>query len=340
MLKKSLLVVGVLLVLAAVLVACAPATPAPTEAPVVPTAVPPTAVPPTAVPTEVPPTAVPTADPADAVAAVFAASGHADAKALAFTDWDAETEVPASCARCHTSAGYQEYIATGKVAAGMPVPNKTLECATCHNDTAQKLSSVTFPSGVTIENLGKEAICMTCHQGRESKVSVDAKIERFGIKDVDAQVEPLVTKDAAGKETKSNFGFSNVHYFAAGGTLYAGEVHMGYEYDGKVYDIKTQHVDGFNTCLGCHDQHSLELKVDKCAECHTGVKAVEDLKAIREPSSANDYDGDGDVKEGVAHEIEGLQAVLMTTIQAYGNEVAGAPIFYDAAAYPDRKSVV
>lgn len=333
-LKKSLLVVGVLLVLAAVLVACAPATPAPTEAPVVPTAVPPTAVPPTAVPTEVPPTAVPTADPADAVAAVFAASGHADAKALAFTDWDAETEVPASCARCHTSAGYQEYIATGKVAAGMPVPNKTLECATCHNDTAQKLSSVTFPSGVTIENLGKEAICMTCHQGRESKVSVDAKIERFGIKDVDAQVEPLVTKDAAGKETKSNFGFSNVHYFAAGGTLYAGEVHMGYEYDGKVYDIKTQHVDGFNTCLGCHDQHSLELKVDKCAECHTGVKAVEDLKAIREPSSANDYDGDGDVKEGVAHEIEGLQAVLMTTIQAYATEVAGTPIVYDTAAYP------
>jgi hypothetical protein len=331
MLKKSLLIAGAMLVLVAILAACAPAaTPAPTEAPVKATEVSPTAVAPTAVP----PTAVPTADPAEAIKPIFAASGHADAKALAFTDWDAGKEVPAACARCHTSAGFQEYIATGKVAAGMPVPNKTLECATCHNDTANKLSTVTFPSGVTIENLGPEARCMTCHQGRESKVSVDAKIEKFGIKDVDAQVQPLIGKDAAGKETKTNFGFSNVHYFAAGGTLYAGEVHMGYEYDGKVYDIKTQHVDGFNTCLGCHDQHSLAVKVDKCAECHQGVKTVEDLKTVREPSSANDYNGNGDVKEGISKEIEGLQAVLMGGIQNYAKEVAGTPIVYDPAAYP------
>lgn len=330
MYKKTLLIVGVMMVFAAVLAACGQATPAPTEAPVVPTAAPPTAVPPTA--TVIPPT--PTPDPAEAIKPIFEASGHADAKALAFTDWDAEKEVPAACARCHTSAGFQEYIANGKVAAGMPVPNKPLECATCHNDTAQKLTSVTFPSGVTIENLGPEARCMTCHQGRESKVSVDAKIEKFGIKDVDAQVDPLIGKDAAGKETKTAFGFSNVHYFAAGGTLYAGEVHMGYEYDGNVYDIKTQHVDGLNTCLGCHDQHSLKVKVEKCTECHSDVKTVEDLQNVREPSSAKDYNGNGDVKEGVAKEIEGLQAILMTTIQAYASEVAGTSIVYDTAAYP------
>lgn len=337
MLKKSLLIVGVLLVLAAILAACAPATtPVPTEAPVVapPTSVAePTAVAPTAVPTAA---AAPTVDPAEAIKPIFAASGHADAKAMAFNDWNEANpkEVPATCARCHTSAGFQEYIANGKVAAGIPAPAGTLECATCHNDTADKLSSVTFPSGVTIDNLGPEARCMTCHQGRESKVSVDAKIEKFGIKDVDAQVNPLIGKDAAGKETKTNFGFSNVHYFAAGGTLYAGEVHMGYEYDGKTYDIKTQHVEGLNTCLGCHDQHSLKVKVEKCSECHTDVKTVEDLQNVREPSSAKDYNGNGDVKEGIAQEIKGLQAVLMTTIQAYGTEVAGASIAYDPAAYP------
>ncbi|MEI7845799.1 MAG: hypothetical protein WCK35_08355 [Chloroflexota bacterium] len=331
MLKKSLVVIGALIVMIAVLAACAPAaTPAPTEAPVVPTAVPATEV-----PTAVPPTAVPTVDPKEAIMPIFAASGHADAKAMAFTDWDAEKEVPAACARCHTGAGFQEYVANGKVAAGMPVPNKPFDCATCHaNDLDKNLRSVTFPSGVEIKTEGPEAICMTCHQGRESKISVDAKIEKFGIKDVDAQVAPLVTKDAAGKETKSSFGFSNVHYFAAGGTLYAGEVHMGYEYEGNVYDIKTQHVDGFNTCLGCHDQHSLKVKVDKCSECHEGVKTVEDLQNVREPSSSKDYNGNGDVKEGIAKEIEGLQAVLMTTIQAYANEVAGTPIVYDAAAYP------
>ncbi len=342
MLKRSMLFVGVLLVIAAILAACAPAaTPAPTEAPVVPTMAPaPTAVPPTAVP----PTAVPTADPADAIKPIFAASGHADAKALAFTDWDTAKpqEVPATCARCHSSAGYQEYIANGKVAKGIPAPAGPLECATCHNDTAKNLTSVTFPSGVTIENLGPEAICMTCHQGRQSKVSVDAKIQQFAIKDVDAVVKSIPAVDAAGKPvldaagkpTTVSFSFANVHYFAAGATLYAGEVHMGYEYDGKVYDIKTQHVDGLNSCLGCHDQHSLKVKVEKCAECHTDVKAVEDLQNVREPSSAKDYNGNGDVKEGIAKEIQGLQVILLGSIQAYANEVVGTPIAYDAATNP------
>lgn len=324
--KRYFYIFAIVLGLALVLVACGGA--ATTPIPVVPTEVPPTVAP--------SPTVVPTVDPAEAIKPIFADSGHADAKAMAFTDWDTAKpqEVPVACARCHTSKGYQEYIANGKVAAGIPAPAGPLECATCHNDTAQALTSVTFPSGVKIENLGKEAICMTCHQGRESKVSVDKKIADFGIKDVDAQVDPLIGKDAAGKETKSNFGFSNVHYFAAGGTLYAGEVHMGYEYDGKVYDAKTQHVEGLNTCLGCHDQHSLKVKVEKCAECHTDVKAVEDLQNVREPSSAFDYNGNGDVKEGIALEIKGVQAILLTTIQNYASEVAGAPIAYDPAAYP------
>ncbi|MEI6290901.1 MAG: hypothetical protein WCP19_10750, partial [Chloroflexota bacterium] len=331
MLKRIMISMGVILVLAAVVTACA--QPTPTEAPVVPTIEQPTAVPATAVPQ---PTAVPTVDPKEAIKPIFAGSGHADAKALAFTDWDTATpaEVPIICARCHTSAGYQEYIANGKIAANIKAPAGPLECATCHNDTAKKLTSVTFPSGVTIDNLGPEAICMTCHQGRQSKQSVDKKIADYAIKDVDAQVKPLVTKDAAGKDVITPFSFSNVHYFAAGGTLYAGEVHMGYEYDGKSYDIKTQHVDGFNTCLGCHDQHSLKVKVEKCSECHQDVKTVDDLRNVREPSSAKDYNGNGDAKEGIAKEIEGLQTILLAAIQAYANEAAGSPIMYDAASNP------
>jgi len=340
MLKKVLLIVGVLLVFAAILAACAPATPVPTEAPVVaPTVAEPTAVPPTAVPT-----AAPTADPAETIKPIFAASGHGDAKALAFTDWDTSTpqEVPATCARCHASKGFQEYIANGKVAAGIPAPAGPLECATCHNDTAQGLTSVTFPSGVTIDNLGKEAICMTCHQGRQSKVSVDALITKFDVKDADAVVKPIPALDAdkkpildaAGKPTTTAFAFLNVHYFAAGATLYAGEVHMGYEYDGKVYDMKTQHVDGYNTCLGCHDPHSQKVKVDKCAECHDGVKAEEDLQNVRMVSSAFDYNGNGDLKEGIAKEIKGVQDILYASILAYANEVSVTPIVYDASTNP------
>jgi hypothetical protein len=192
------------------------------------------------------------------------------------------------------------------------------------------MTSVTFPSGAIINNLGPEAICMTCHQGRQSKVSVDKKITDFAVTDVDVVVPSY--KDKEGKDVF--FTFPNVHYFAAGGTLYGSQVQMGYQYDGKTYDAKHQHVDGFNTCLGCHDQHSLQVKVEACAECHDGVASVDDLKNIREPSSAKDYDGDGDVTEGVAFEINGLQETLYASIQAYATEVAGAAIVYDAATNP------
>jgi hypothetical protein len=320
--KKLLVLVGLLIVTAVVLAACGgAATPAPAVEPVA-----------TEAPATEAPTAVPTVDPAEAIKPIFAASGHADTEALAFNDWNEADpkEVPVSCAKCHSSAGYQDFITDGKVDAAVPAPAGTLECATCHNDTAKAMTSVTFPSGIVIENLGPEAICMTCHQGRQSKVSVDKKFADFAVEDVDAVVLPIKDKD--GKDVF--FTFPNVHYFAAGGTLYGSQVKMGYEYDGKIYDAKLQHVDGFNTCLGCHDSHSLEVKVETCSECHEGVAAVEDLKNIREPSSMQDYDGDGDMTEGVAFEIEGLQETLLASIKAYATEVAGKGIVYDSASHP------
>ena len=317
--KKLVLVLGVVLVVAAVLAACGAPTPAPTEAP--------TEVPPTE--TAVPPTATP--DPAEAIKPIFEASGHADAAAEAFVHWDAEAEIPANCAKCHSEAGFVDFIADGTVDAAVPVPGQAFTCAMCHNDAADALTSVTFPSGAVIENLGPEARCMTCHQGRESKVSLDAKLAKFG-EGLDPDAMPAPYKDDKGNDVKLSF--SNVHYFAAGGTLYGSQVHMGYEYDGKSYDMKHAHVDGYNTCVGCHDQHSLEVKVESCSECHQGVASVEDLKAIREPSSSSDYDGDGDVTEGVASEIAGLQEILLGSIEAYGKEVAGAEIKYDGVTYP------
>ncbi|MBK7455833.1 MAG: polyheme membrane-associated cytochrome C [Anaerolineales bacterium] len=331
-LKKMLVLVGLVLVVAVVLAACgAAATPAPTEAPVV--------VEPTA--TEAP-TAVPTVDPAIEITAIFAESGHADAAAEAFIHWDAETEVPTSCAKCHSEAGFVDFIADGSVDAAAAVPNAPFTCTMCHNDAADALTSVTFPSGAVVENLGPEARCMTCHQGRQSKVSVDKKITDFAVTDMDVVVEPIPAVDASGapvldaegKPTTVKFSFPNVHYFAAAGTLYGSQTKIGYEYDGKIYDMKHQHVDGFNTCIGCHDQHSLEVKVEACAQCHEGVASVDDLKNVREPSSSKDYDGDGDKEEGVAFEIEGLQETLYTSIKAYATEVVGTGIVYDAATNP------
>jgi hypothetical protein len=161
---------------------------------------------------------------------------------------------------------------------------------------------------------------------------VDAQIARFEAEDPDAVVAPI--KDDQGNDVR--FGFRNIHYYAAAATLYGTQVKGGYEYEGKVYDGKFQHVEGRDTCIGCHDPHSLQIKVEDCAGCHgEGVTSEGGLQNIREPeASAWDYDGDGDVEEGMFYEIEGLQEALLAEIQTYAEGTAGAPITYDAAQHP------
>jgi hypothetical protein len=132
----------------------------------------------------------------------------------------------------------------------------------------------------------------------------------------------------------TTLGFRNVHYYPAAATLYGSMAKGGYEYDGKSYDAKNQHVEGYDTCIGCHDSHTLEVKVSECANCHEGVAAVEDLKKVRMISSAKDYDGDGNVEEGMAEELAGMQEILFAEIQKYAKDTAGAGIVYDPATYP------
>jgi len=299
--KKIILTIGLLLVATAVIIACAPKTATPTTEPT-----------PEAAPIEVP------------FEAAWVGSPHNDAEAEAFTHWNEEDPavIPTDCARCHSSAGYQDFLGldgsmAGTVDAEVAAPAGTIACATCHNDATRTLSEVTFPSGATITGLGPEARCMVCHQGRESSVSVNAAIEGLDLDTVSADL-----------------GFLNIHYFAAAATLYGGEAMGGYQYDGQSYDARHDHVEGYTTCIDCHDSHTLEVKLDQCASCHQGVASVEDLYNVREPSSLADYDGDGDVAEGMYYEIQGLQEMLLASIQAYAAEDSGTPIVYSSAAYP------
>ncbi len=183
-----------------------------------------------------------------------------------------------------------------------------------------------------VEGFGDASRCLVCHQGRESKASVDAQIARFAVEDVDAVVAPI--KDDQGNDVR--FGFRNIHYYAAAATLYGTQVKGGYEYEGKLYDAKHTHVEGYDTCIGCHDPHSLQVKVEECALCHgEGVTAEGGLQNIREAeASAWDYDGDSDVEEGMFYEIQGMQEILYAQIQAYAKETTGTGIVYDATAYP------
>ncbi len=289
------------------------------------------------------PVVVDTANPTVPYLKDWQGSGHADSTAMAFRDWD-ETDpqaVPATCAKCHSSGGYQDFLgADGSTAGKVDKPaavNTVVDCVACHNPVTLHKTSVKFPSGVELKNLGDESRCMECHQGRESKLSVDKQItDTFKLTpaDEDTVVKPLVTKDAAGKAVTTTFGFRNVHYFAAAATQYGTLVKGGYEYDGQSYDGKFQHPAPYDTCIGCHNSHTLKLDVAQCATCHAGVKTTEDLAKIRMNGSLVDYNGNGDAKEGIGAEMAGLQAQLLTAIKAYAKEVAKVDIGYDAATYP------
>jgi Cytochrome c7 and related cytochrome c len=262
------------------------------------------------------------------IEAQWAGSAHADETAEAFRHWDEADpkEVPTTCAQCHTPTGYEDYLGADGSAAGVvdvaqPPTEQGIVCEACHNDAAVALSEVTFPSGAVVTDLGPEARCMVCHQGRASG------------KDIDTAIATNVLTDTL-DTVSTDLRFTNIHYFAAAATLYGSEVAGGYQYADNVYDGKFQHADNLNTCISCHNQHTLEIRIEKCQECHTNVASEEDLANIRMNGSLEDYNGNGDVTEGIKAEISGLQSLLLTGIQAYAKQVAGAPIAYDPAAYP------
>jgi hypothetical protein len=255
----------------------------------------------------------------------WSSSGHNDATAEAFIHWDEDdpAEVPTNCAKCHSTPGYQDFLgvdgsAAGTVDEAAPI-GTTIQCVACHNDATLTKDSVVMPSGIELTGLGDESRCMECHQGRQSKVSVDEAIAEAGVD------EDTVSED---------LGFLNIHYYAAAATKYGTLAKGGYEYEGKSYDSFFVHVEEFDTCIECHDPHTLELQIEACSECHVDVVTVEDLKDVRMPGSLVDYDGDGDLEEGVFYELQGLQELLYQAIQAYADEVVGEPITYDAASYP------
>src|SRR5690606_17453723 len=96
-------------------------------------------------------------------------------------------EVPPTCARCHSTPGFRDYLGadgSAPFAVDAPAPVGTvIECRACHNPEADALATVIFPSGVQLDGLGAEARCMTCHQGRASGDDVDAAIAAAGVGD-------------------------------------------------------------------------------------------------------------------------------------------------------------
>jgi len=262
---------------------------------------------------------------ADHARRLWETSPHADKTAEAFKHWDEDGSIPTSCAKCHSTPGYKDYIGADGSAANVvdqaaPL-GTTVECAACHADPENGIvhdhTAVVFPSGVEVKDMGPEALCMECHQGRASTKSVDSKIANSGVTDEDTP--------------SSTISFTNVHYFAAAATQFGTVAKGGYEYAGKSYDARFAHILGYNACQTCHNPHSLEVDLEACNTCHAGIK---DPKNIRYLGSLEDYDGDGNMTEGMYYEIDTLKGYLYEALRTYARQVIGKPIVYDADSNP------
>jgi hypothetical protein len=262
---------------------------------------------------------------ADHARRLWSGSPHADKADEPFTHWDEDGSIPTSCAKCHSTPGFKDYIGADGSAANVvdeeAALGTTVECEACHADPERGIvhdhTSVVFPSKAVISGLGPEALCMECHQGRASTPSVNAKIDAAALTDDDTP--------------SSELSFTNIHYFAAAATQFGTVVKGGYEYAGKSYDARFSHITGYNACIVCHNSHSLEVDLEACQTCHTGVK---DPKNIRYLGSLEDYDGDGNVTEGIYYEVDALRGYLYSALLRYAREVIGKPIVYDADSNP------
>jgi hypothetical protein len=278
---------------------------------------------PTPLPTAAPVVNCPTAEPTDLTSfnEKWGASPHADEKAEAFRHWDASDpqEIPITCAKCHSRPGFIDFLGVDGTDAGKvnkPVKiGTTITCFNCHNEMTPVLTSVVFPSGARINDLGRESFCINCHHGNASTMSVDINITKANLADEDTPSPDLA--------------FVNSHSISAA-TPFGSEVHGAYEYENQTYRGRFNRGEEFFACTRCHDPHTLKVDVNNCVECHTFDRT--DAKNIRVNST--DLDGDGNTTEGIAYEIDQLHNDLYVALQNYAKSVAGLPIVYEPATYP------
>lgn len=252
-------------------------------------------------------------------------SAHADLTAPAFSYWnDLEPPlIPKGCAKCHSRTGFEDFLGIDGSIAGQvdrPHPVGTvIDCAACHSDAFADKTTVMMPSGIELHAAADETRCVECHQGRQSAVGIDAMISNAG----------------ASLDTVSDaLDFARTHNNPGVALKYGTLVKAGYEYAGLAYDTEFTHVAGYNTCTECHESFTLEVKLTECQQCHTEVKTTADLLKIRTDGSAVDYNGNGNVDEGIYAEITSLQALLYQAIQTYARQVSKHALVHTLDTYP------
>ena len=242
----------------------------------------------------------------------------AHTSAASFRYWDSQAMVGQGCSTCHSSDGLPSFLSSG---SAMPQPiSSGLSCTTCHNDTMQftvfDVSPVVFPSGASSEGTSSESnLCTTCHVGVKSGTEISIVVASLENDTVNPSLE-----------------FVDVHGAAPGATMYGSEANGGYQYENLSYFGLRNHSSQFGSCTDCHDPHQLDVNRDICANCHSGYDPSQEPSAIR--FSRTDYDGDGNINEGIAEEIKTLQDALLIALQNYASETTGSDIIYNSQVAP------
>lgn len=261
------------------------------------------------------------------ITAKWEGSGHADITSEAFTHWneDDPAEIPTTCAKCHSTSGYRDYVgADGSAAGSVEMAGKIndpVSCTACHNTAAHELDSVVFPSGNEISGTGTASVCMTCHGGMGSGKSVANAV-------TDLPEDEIIGDQA----------IMGNHYFAAAAVRAGSDGGNGFEYEGKSYEGTFTHAPGVETCTTCHDPHTLHTRkpenadTNLCQTCHSGVTGYQEYKTVS--MSKVDFDGDGAV-ESMYDEIEGMKVILHQAMSQYSAKIGDGTMFgFYGDAYP------
>ncbi|MHC4925449.1 MAG: polyheme membrane-associated cytochrome C, partial [Planctomycetota bacterium] len=140
--------------------------------------------------------------------------------------------------------------------------------------------------------------------------------------------------DVQARIDAGSYRFDNIHYLAAGATLYGADAEVGWEYSsnyvGKWNHFTENEPSNNSECTFCHlEDHTFRPQLRAiCLDCHEDTP-VDEIRLGR----LTDYDGDGSNTEPLKAEVETFGTRLFAAIQGWATE-SGWPIAYDSHSYP------